>query len=66
MLLDKAFKTLRYFRVICALGRAYYDKNIDFIESYFDAEASPLTFSTHNNNRNKIPSLLIPKFLSHV
>ena len=48
MLLDKAFKTLRYFRVICALGRAYYDKNIDFIESYFDAGTSPPTFSTHN------------------
>ena len=48
MLLGKAFKTLRYFRVICALGRAYYEINIDFIESYFDAGASPLAFSTHN------------------
>ncbi len=53
MLLDKAFKTLRYFRVICALGRTYYDKIIDFIESYFDTGASPLTFSTHNNIETK-------------
>lgn len=65
MLLDKAFKTLRYFHVICVLGRAYYDKNIDFIESYFDAGASPPAFST-TIIIETIPSLLIPKFLSHV